>query len=114
MRVALEGPSYEGKTQGRVPFVDASAIMGEGTLHVFATNRSLEESAEVRVDVAGLAIEGLQNAEILTAPGAKAANSYEQPEVVKPVDFREPDVSKGRGRMKLPPLSFVAASFKVS
>ena len=53
LRVAVDGPSYEGRTNGRVPFVDASAILGEGVLHVFLINRSERAAAPVSIEPAG-------------------------------------------------------------
>ena len=44
LRTAVDGPSYEGKTNGVVSYVDASAIMNEDALHVFLTNRSMDEA----------------------------------------------------------------------
>ena len=113
LRVAVDGPSYEGRTSGRVPFVDASAIFGEGVLHVFLTNRSERAAAPVSIEPAGASAAALVSAEILTGPGAKAANSLEHPDVVAARPFAEVSVRAGRARLKLPPLSMAALSLKV-
>ena len=49
LRPAVKGPTYEGKTNGRVHTIDASAVLGDGLLHVFLTNRDLTEKARVKV-----------------------------------------------------------------
>ena len=105
LRVAVDGPSYEGRTNGRVPFIDASAILGDGVLHVFLANRSERAAAPVSIEPAGVSIAALASAEILTGPGPKAANSFEQPDVVAARPFDEVSVRAGRARLKLPPLS---------
>ncbi len=113
LRVAVDGPAYEGRTNGRVPFVDASAILGAGVLHVFLTNRSERTAAPVSIDPAGLSVAAVESAEILTGPGPKAANSFEHPDVVAARPFDEVSVRAGRARVKLPPLSMAALSLKV-
>jgi alpha-L-arabinofuranosidase len=113
LRLAVEGPSYTGRTNGTVPFVDASAILGEGVLHVFLTNRSERSAAPVSIEPTGLSIASLDSAEILTGPGPKAANSFEQPDVVAARPFEEVSVRAGRARLKLPPLSMAALTMKL-
>jgi alpha-N-arabinofuranosidase len=113
LRVAVDGPSYEGRTNGRVPFVDASAILGEGVLQVFLTNRSDRAAAPVSIEPAGASVAALESGEILTGPGPKAANSFEHPDVVTARAFDEVSVRAGRARLKLPPLSMAALSLKV-
>jgi len=113
LRVAVDGPSYEGKTNGRVPYLDASAILGEGVLHVFLTNRSERATAPVAIELADASVVGLESAELLTGPGPKAANSYEQPDVVAAQKFDDVSVRGGKARLKLPPLSMAALSLKL-
>lgn len=113
LRLAVDGPSYEGKTNGRVPYLDASAILGEGLLHVFLTNRSDRATAPVSIEPAGLSAASLESAEILTGPGPKAANSFEHPEAVAARRFDDVSVRSGRARLRLPPLSMAALSLKV-
>jgi alpha-N-arabinofuranosidase len=112
---AVSGPAYEGKTNGVVHFIDASAVLdAEGKrLHVFATNRSPDEQAEVRVQLAGAGIASLQDAEILTGPGAKAANTYEDQGVVRSAAFGEVAIANGVATASLPPLSLAAMTFRL-
>ncbi len=110
---AVAGPTYEGKTHGVVHYVDTSAILTDGRLHVFAANRSIEETAPVRVILADGSIAGCESAEILTGPHAKAANSFEQPDVVVARPFTRVSVANGQAAFELPPLSFTALTLKV-
>lgn len=109
---AIAGPTYEGKTHGVVHYIDASAILADDRLHVFATNRSLDEVAPVRVALADRTITALESAEILTGPGPKAANSFEQPDVVVSRPFAGVNIVGGQAAFELPPLSFAALTFR--
>ena len=119
LRPVVDGPTYEGKTNGRVHTIDSSAILNldDSRLHVFATNRSLTEPASVRVKLADRAIIALDSGELLTGPGAKAANSFEQPRVVRSHPFADANVGveivEGDAFLKLPPLSAAAMTFRL-
>jgi alpha-L-arabinofuranosidase len=108
------GPAYSGKTNGRVPYIDASAILDGDRLHVFATNRSLDESAQVRVHVADREIVALESAESLTGPDAKAANSFERPDVIKAEPFEDVRLVGGLAVLQLPRLCVTALTFRLA
>ncbi len=109
----VTGPIYEAATYGEVFYLDTSAILNGGRLHLFMTNRSLAEDMTVRVNVADRSIAGLDNAEILTGPGAGAANSLEQPDLVTARPFQAVEISDGQAAVKLPPLSVTAVTFRL-
>lgn len=111
LQLATDGPEYASASHGRVQVVDASAILDGSTLQLFLTNRSAAAAAEVTLAVADLSVSACRSAELLTGPDAKAANSFEHGDLVKPVPFRV-DVRGGRARCKLPPLSFAAVSLQ--
>ncbi len=113
LQTIVDGPRYEGTTNGEVPLIDTSAILDGERLHVFMTNRSLSEEAEVVLAPADLVLTGVDAAEILTGPGPKAANSYEQPELVTSRSFGDVNLITEGARLMLPPLSVVAVSLKV-
>ena len=75
LRMVVDGPVYEGKTNGRTPCIDASAILDGSRLHLFLTNRNLEAAAPVRLQFADRAILSLESGELLTGPDPKAENS---------------------------------------
>ena len=106
----VEGPSYVGKMNGEVQTVDTSAIFGGKKLHIFLTNRSLDESATVEIEIADEDIAGLACAEILTGPDGKAVNSFEEPDIIKSRAFSDVTITQGNAVLELPPLSVVAAT----
>ncbi len=113
LRCSVEGPGYEAATQGFAHYVDSSAILGEDQLHVFLTNRSLDQAAEVRIALTGREIVSLANAEALAGPGPKSANSFEDRQVVVAKPFDAIDVIEREAHCKLPPLSFVALTLNL-
>jgi alpha-N-arabinofuranosidase len=113
LRVGVDGPMYEGRTNGRVHLVDASAIFGDDRLHVFCTNRDLDEPAVVRVEVADRQIASPESGELLTGPGPRSANSFDEPDVIASRPFTDAVVKDGSATLTLPPLSVAATTFRL-
>lgn len=113
LRGAIEGPTYEGATNGRVHTVDTSAIVDGDRLHVFATNRSLDSAAPLRVALADRTIAKVLDAEMVSGDDPKAENSFEDPDVIRSVEFKDLQVAEGEGIASLPPMSVVAMSFEL-
>jgi alpha-N-arabinofuranosidase len=113
LRPAVQGPSYQGSRHGEVHYLDCSAILGGSRLQVFATNRSQDEEMDLTVEVADRSIDALQSAELLTGPDAKAANSFDAPEVIRSKGFEGVQVRGGRAHTSLPPLSLLAATLEL-
>jgi alpha-N-arabinofuranosidase len=111
LRVALDGPEYESASYRMVSYADVSAILNEKKLHLFVTNRSPNEKAEIRLRVADRVIESLESAEILTGPDAKAGNAFEDRSVIVSHPFEEGSIANGQVVFELPPLSFSAMTF---
>lgn len=114
LRIAVEGPDYESKNYGRANFLDASAILNGRQLSVFAVNRNLEDSMDLVVRPSGSGISKLVNAEIVAGSDPKASNTFEKPNAIVAREYREAVIIGGNATLKLPPLSFVAATFDMS
>jgi alpha-N-arabinofuranosidase len=69
LRLAVEGPGYDSPSYGKARFVDASAIWNEGHLHLFLTNRSLCENAELVVDLADGRLKAVESGRRSISPG---------------------------------------------
>jgi len=104
MSVKVESPSYESKSFGEVPYLDASAVLSEDGrfLTLFCVNRS-KEAMELDLRAAG--IEGLALAEHVELRHAdlKAANTAAAPDKVAP---RSLGAGKPGANSALAPLSF--------
>jgi alpha-N-arabinofuranosidase len=114
LKPIVEGPTYEGATKGMVCYVDVSVIIDGDKLSVFLINRNLEQEAVVSICVADKAVSTFVDAEKLTGPGAKSANSFEKPDLIKSTPFTDVKISNGKAELKMPPLSVVAASFELT
>jgi alpha-N-arabinofuranosidase len=115
LQVAVDGPTYVGRTNGQVNVIDASAILGAGagadTLHIFAVNRSLDEPALLQIALADGEIGALQSGEVLCGTDPKAVNTFERPDLVRPQPLEGVRVADGRAEVELPPLSVAAMTF---
>lgn len=111
LQTVIDGPSYESASYGRATYLDASAILGDGVLHVFLTNRHPEEATEVTITLADRAMTSLRNGELLTGPDPKAANSFEQPAIVTSQPFSETSLAHGRATVSLPSCAVAALTF---
>jgi alpha-N-arabinofuranosidase len=114
MRIVVDGPGYDSKSFGPAKYLDTSAILSGKQLSVFAVNRSLEEGMDLEIRVGGARIEKLSSGEIVSGGDPKASNTFEQPNRIVAREFQEASVANGNARLKLPPLSVVAATFEVS
>ncbi|MHC4716054.1 MAG: alpha-N-arabinofuranosidase [Planctomycetota bacterium] len=113
LQPAVDGPEYDSPSYGPAGVIDASAILDGDRLHVFATNRSLDEAAEVEIGVADARVASLEGAEILTGPDPKAANSFDRPDTVAPAEFAEVAARDGKAVTRLPALSVAAMTFRL-
>ena len=108
------GPSYESLDYGRVNEIDTSAILGDGVLHAFVTNRNLSESAEVEIDPAGEMIQSILSAEVIYGSDAWDQNTFENPHKIVNRPLQTGVVRDGKAILHLPPLSFAAVTLKVT
>jgi alpha-N-arabinofuranosidase len=111
LRASIQGPSYEGATNGRVHTVDSSAILDGDRLHVFATNRSLEADAPLRIMLADRAITKIEGCEIVTGDDPKVENSFEDPNRISATKFEQVKLCSAGAEASLPRMSVVAMSF---
>lgn len=113
LRVGLDGPSYESKSYGEVPVIDTSAILGDGVMHVFASNRSLDEKHRLRIHALDKEIVSVESAEVVTGPNAKAHNTFAKPNVVTAKPLKRVQIRDGVVQCSLPPMSFAAFTLRV-
>jgi len=113
LQVAVDGPAYQGETNGEVTFIDVSAILNDDQLYLFVTNRHVSEKTQVHLDLADRKIDSVLDAEVLTGPGAKAANSFESPEVIRVQALEGVTLVAGGAMLELPPLSVTAMTFQL-
>ena len=59
----------------------------EGKIHVSITNLNPDKEITLALELVGKSFEKVRSASVLTAPEYNSFNAFDQPEVVKPVDF---------------------------
>ena len=111
LQIDIDGPTYASSDYGVVPFIDSSAILDQNRLHLFLTNRSMDENANVELLLADRPVSKLISAETLTGDDPKAENSWENDAVVRSGPFQAVTIRDGRAFCDLPPLSFTALTF---
>ena len=113
LRSYVDGPRYSGRKNGEVSYLDASVIRDGDRLHVFMTNRSVGESAPVRIEPAGVSKLRLESGEMITGKGPKAVNSLEEPDEVGAVAFDQVTLDAGVAVTELPALSVAALTLRM-
>ena len=82
-------------------------------MHVFAVNRSLDEVAPLQIALVDGQIVESESAEVLSGSDPKAANTFEQPDFVRPQALEGVRIVGGKAGVVLPPLSVTAMTFVI-
>ena len=114
LQVRVDGPTYDSARYGTVKRLDASAVLNGDELSAFLVNRSVDEPTEVVIDLADRRLAVLSSAEIVAGSDPKAENTYESPDAVVSRTFDDVALKDGRALVRLPPLSVVAATFRLA
>jgi alpha-N-arabinofuranosidase len=95
-----------------IPMVTASASRdGGNAMRLSLVNTAPDRSARIECDLNGLAPSSVTG-RLLTAPAINTCNTFENPDVVKPVDWNEATLKDGRLQATLPPKSVVVLELK--
>lgn len=111
LQVQVSGDEYKSKDYGVVSTLDSSAILNGKELSVFLVNRDTSQPMEVTVDLSDQAISKLLNAELVHGSDPNAANTFDNPNRITAKAFDDVCIKDGKAVVKLPPLSFCAATF---
>lgn len=106
-----EDEQKKGATR-KSPYLSVSASKtADGAININLANADLKQANEVTVDLGD--VKGtVQNALLLTAGDMKAHNTFEQPDNVKPVAFKDVKLKNGQLTVKMPPMSIVTFTVK--
>ncbi len=107
---AVRGPRYETKRFGDVPLLDVSATFDPATGNgaIFLVNRSMSKSLPIQIDWQGHIPARVTEMKQLAGINPKAANSFQQPDLLVPEDVAAPALSRGSLQILVPPLSFTS------
>jgi alpha-N-arabinofuranosidase len=107
----LETPDYEydGNT---LPMISTSASKtSEGTIHVSIVNIDPHNSSDMNLDVRGFDVNTVSG-RILTADRISSHNTFENPDQVRPVEFKDISLRKGKIEAGIPAKSIVVLEIK--
>lgn len=73
----------------KIPALSSSVSEDQnGNIHVSITNLNPDKEITLSVELAGKSFEKVKSASVLTAPEYNSFNSFDKPDVVKPIDFK--------------------------
>ena len=114
LRPIVKSPFYDCADYEQVPYVDATAVQAEdGSLTIFAINRSLEEDMELSADLRGFGSFEIVEHVMLHHEDVKAANTELHPDNVHPTRGVSGSVADGRLSVALKKQSFNVIRLKV-
>ena len=114
LQLDIDGPSYESADFGATTQVDASLILDDDKLHVCLVNRDLANPTDVTLAMADGSLTTLVDGEMVHGTDPKAANSWDAPEMLRPVPFTAISFNGGTATATLPPLAMASFTLKLA
>ncbi len=107
LRPVIESPVYACKDFDKVPLVDAASSLAEdGSLTIFALNRSLNEDVELSADLRAFGSLRVLEHSVLHHDDVHAVNTETAPDTVAPADGGKGTVDGGKLAIVLPAMSW--------
>jgi alpha-N-arabinofuranosidase len=108
----VSAPQSDTKLFGPMPLLDVSASYDQANDQgaVFIVNRSQSETITTELAWQGSAPARVAAAYQLSGNDVKAANTWEQPDLITPKQLNDLQIADGRIALRLPPLSFTVLS----
>jgi alpha-N-arabinofuranosidase len=104
------GTLGEGDTE--VPAISASASRAEdGSVYVTMTNLDANKAAQVSIALHGIEVSSLE-ARLLGGDALNSHNTFDQPDLVQPVDFDGAVLTRNGLDVEMPPRSVVAIAVR--
>lgn len=109
LRPILDTPTVPAGARGEVPGLDVSASLAEdGSLAVFVVNRSLTEAADLALRFHDAKVTEIRGVDILSGSDPKAANTWEEPNLITPTPGSAQLGEDGNATFTVPALGFAA------
>jgi alpha-N-arabinofuranosidase len=107
--VEVETPVYEFAVV-EIPALSVSASKADdGVVYVSLVNTHARDSISVNCELEGIDASKVSG-RVLTADKLDAHNTFDNPEVVKPAEFKDCSISDGKLKVNMPPHSVVVLS----
>ncbi|EPX76591.1 alpha-N-arabinofuranosidase [Salipiger mucosus] len=116
LRAEVEAPTYDCRVGDDISYLDVAVTHDDaaGMLTVFVLNRHLTETAELSMDMAGFAPDGIEMHKVMQGHDLMATNGPETPDKVALDDCRDAAVEDGQLRGRLAPLSYHVIRMRVT
>ncbi|MCD8292251.1 MAG: alpha-N-arabinofuranosidase [Prevotellaceae bacterium] len=93
---------------GKLPMISATASRDrKGKIHISLSNIDLENGQTVTINLQGCATPAGATGQMLTSAGINDHNTFDEPDVVKPVPFNDVEISDGTLTVKMPAKSII-------
>ncbi len=108
----LESPTMTVRNDQTLPLLSGTASRNkDGVMHISLSNVDADKEHEVTVNLSGASIKSVTG-EMLTSTNLNDHNTCDNPNIVKPVDFKGAKINKGVLTVKLPAKSIVTLELK--
>ena len=108
----LESPTMTVRNDQTLPLLSGTASRNkDGVMHISLSNVDADKEHEVTVNLSGASIKSVTG-EMLTSTNLNDHNTFDNPNIVKPVDFKGAKINKGVLTVKLPAKSIVTLELK--
>jgi alpha-N-arabinofuranosidase len=115
LRPILDSPMVPAGARGEVPALDASVSLAEdGSLAVFVVNRSLTDATALDIRLADAKVTEIVGVDVLTGTDPRAANSWEQPNLIVPTSGSAQLTDDGNVTLNVPALGFAVLRAKIA
>ena len=115
LRTLLDSPMVPAGSRGEVPALDVSASLAEdGSLAVFVVNRSLTEATALDIRLTDAKVTELLGVDVLSGSDPKAANTWEQPNLVVPMPGTARLMEGGGVSLTVPALGFAVLRARIT
>jgi alpha-N-arabinofuranosidase len=111
MPVSFDSPTYDFENEELNAISISASIDNNGMKHFSLVNIDLQNEHKIELDVADLDMKDA-TALILTSEKLQDYNSFESPEKIKPTEFKDFKLRKGKLTVSLPPFSVVVIESK--
>lgn len=109
--VSYNSPQYEFEGETLDAISISASQDNNGLKHFSLVNVDADKSHEIELDVSSLNVKDI-TAQILTSNKLQDYNSFENPNKIKPVNFKDFKLKNGKLNVKLPPFSVVVINAK--
>jgi alpha-N-arabinofuranosidase len=115
LRPVLDSPLVKSGARGEAPVLDVSASLADdGSLAVFVVNRSTTDATDLHVRLSDAKVTEILGLDVLSGTDPKAANTWEQPNLVAPTPGSAQLTDGGGISLSIPALGFAALRARVA